>query len=416
MPKYLIQQRRVWYAVLEIPKALRPKFGKARFKETLHTESLTIAQRKVHAKISEWKNIIEVMRSGADHIEVRKAEWRMLAEQDRRKGMTEEEIKELSLDVAASTYRLDPDILEVHNATFGSWVNLSEFIDGWIAASDCTAKTNDMRRHDVSRFSKKFKYAHDATPLALMQWVEIDLMDNAALTAATCRRIISSCRGYWRWLERHKQLNIGQPFDNAVPRVKSKATKRSNPKRQAFTKSDFQKLLDQCPTHYTALGDVIILGAYTGARIEELCGLELGQVKSDRFIIQDAKTDAGWREIPIHSKIADLVSRLKAQSSDGYLLTELTKNKYGDRSNAIGKRFGRLKTRLGYGPEHVFHSLRKLLSTSLENAGVPENVSARLLGHELGTMSYGLYSGGLDFLVLKEAIEKVDLSAQRNSP
>ncbi|WP_420806464.1 DUF6538 domain-containing protein [Octadecabacter arcticus] len=47
MPRYLLKQRQGWYAVLEVPKALKGKLGKTRFKQTLSTQSLTIAQERV---------------------------------------------------------------------------------------------------------------------------------------------------------------------------------------------------------------------------------------------------------------------------------------------------------------------------------------------------------------------------------
>ena len=89
------------------------------------------------------------------------------------------------------------------------------------------------------------------------------------------------------------------------------------------------------------------------------------------------------------------------------MLSELTINKYGDRSNGIGKRFGKLKTAMGFGPQHVFHSLRKTVVTILENAGVPENVVADIVGHEKTTMTYGLYSGGVSLALKQEAIDKL---------
>ena len=52
----------------------------------------------------------------------------------------------------------------------------------------------------------------------------------------------------------------------------------------------------------------------------------------------------------------------------------------------------------------MFHSFRKSVATQFETAGVPENVTARVLGHEINTMSYGLYSGGVSFEVLSEAM------------
>ena len=90
-----------------------------------------------------------------------------------------------------------------------------------------------------------------------------------------------------------------------------------------------------------------------------------------------------------------------------YVLSGLTANKYGDRSNGIGKRFGKLKASLGFGQQHVFHSMRKTVVTILENAGVPENVVADIVGHEKTTMTYGLYSGGVSLAVKREALDRL---------
>src|SRR5262249_28130096 len=128
------------------------------------------------------------------------------------------------------------------------------------------------------------------------------------------------------------------------------------------------------------LGDLIALGMFTGCRIEELCALPIDKVMGDHIEIEDAKTDAGWRKVPVHSEIRATVARLVRDSSDGFLLSGLAPNKYGDRSARIGKRFGHLKTRLGYEEPHVFHSIRKTVTTLLENAGVVVNVIDDLLG------------------------------------
>lgn len=120
-----------------------------------------------------------------------------------------------------------------------------------------------------------------------------------------------------------------------------------------------------------------------------------------------------WRTVPIHGHIKQPVARLIEISKDGYLLSGLTFNKFGDRSNAVGKRFGRLKQRLGYGPDHVFHSLRKGFATQLENAGQPLNVVARLMGHTQDNQSFGNYSDGLVLEELKRAINHVDWSSHQ---
>ncbi len=52
------------------------------------------------------------------------------------------------------------------------------------------------------------------------------------------------------------------------------------------------------------------------------------------------------------------------------------------RSSAISKRFGRLKTRLGYRQNQVFHSFRDTAMTMFEQADVPENIAMDVVGHE----------------------------------
>jgi integrase len=181
--------------------------------------------------------------------------------------------------------------------------------------------------------------------------------------------------------------------------------------RLEFTISDLQKL------HRAALekgdselADLIKIGAYTGARIEELCRLTKLSISSDALYIKDAKTAAGNRVIPIHSEIGELLQRRASESKDGYLIEGSDKNRYGLRSDPLSKRFGRLKTDLGFEPTHVFHSIRKTFITLLEQEDVPENVTADIVGHEKKTMSYGLYSGGTSLRQKREAIELVQLS------
>ncbi len=94
-------------------------------------------------------------------------------------------------------------------------------------------------------------------------------------------------------------------------------------------------------------------------------------------------------------------------STDGFLLSVRTRNQYGDRSNALGKRFGRLKKAIGFSEQHVFHSIRHTVATLLEDAGVPESTAADVLGHEKPTMTYGLYSGGASLATKRAAIERI---------
>lgn len=62
---------------------------------------------------------------------------------------------------------------------------------------------------------------------------------------------------------------------------------------------------------------------------------------------------------------------------------------------------------MGFGPRHVFHSLRKTLVTMLEDAGVSENLAADIVGHEKPRITYGLYSGGASLATKAAALELV---------
>ena len=157
------------------------------------------------------------------------------------------------------------------------------------------------------------------------------------------------------------------------------------------------------------LSKLIKICSYTGARIEEICSLKVDHIdlSISTITIADAKSKAGNRVVPIHPKIKSLITKMTMESSNKFLFNSLTENKYKDRSNAIGKRFGRLKKKLGFGKQHVFHSIRKTFTTELERNDVPESITADIVGHEKQTMTYGLYSAGSSLEQKRKAIIKV---------
>ncbi|MBF5056354.1 phage integrase family protein [Alcanivorax sp. 521-1] len=141
-----------------------------------------------------------------------------------------------------------------------------------------------------------------------------------------------------------------------------------------------------------------MIGAYTGARIEEICQLKTGDILTsdgvECFYIRDGKTENAERIVPIHKDLKSVVKRLIKDSEDQYLISVSGKNKYGNRSDSLGKQFGRLKKSIGYGPEFVFHSMRKSFITLLQNNDIPGLTIASIVGHETGTITFDVYSAG----------------------
>ena len=436
MPSYLQKRRRRWYGVLEIPRILRPHFGKARFIRSLETERRTVAERRVLQVVASWKHEIAAARGEDDGDMVWQPTGFMVRgrsvsrppisafalRRQLRAAKTEEERQTLLMEIDYVAWDIgainvenigdapssDPEARRFYAVASGALVPLTEHLDEWLATSRATAKTQDMQRSDVQRFAREFQMVQDVTRPEVRRWVS-SLMNDDGLTPKTVQRILSALRGYWRFLQ---SINVAneehEPFSKLDVARQNKRTGRQS-KRQPFEPAAVARLLDAAVERQDdQLADLIRLGMWTGCRIEEICALKVEQVKDDFLTVTDAKTEAGWRDVPIHRKLAQTMARLIEESKDGHVLSGLTVNKYGVRSNGVGKRFGKLKTELGFGPEFVYHSLRKTVATILENAGVSENVSADILGHEKTTMTYGLYSGGVGLAVKAKALAKLN--------
>ena len=418
MPQFLELRRRRWYAVLDVPKDVRSIIGKRRLVKSLETDSLAQARIRVLGVVQAWKEQIEYARvgrgGGGDGIQP--GPWRHEMVRLKGKGAEDWEIDHALKDVAEDLAEGgDGDAYASYEVAAGRAVLLSEHLDDYLNDTVPDPKSKDMKTRHLTMFFKRFKLAGDVTQEAVAEWVEDVLLVEHRVSHKTAKTYLSTYRTFWRYLGKKKLVPRSvEAFTDVLQAPLRTQSGNGQTRRGHFEPEDYTRLLEAVPQDDQSLSDLIRLAAYTGCRIDELCSLRLGDVKlTDRvpyFLIEDAKTAAGNRKVPIHSAIKQLVAQLKDTSQDDYLLSGLTFNKYGDRSNAIGKRFGRLKSSLGYGSDLVFHSFRRGVATQLENKGVPEVIAARILGHEFPTMSFGTYSGGADLGTLREAVERLSWS------
>jgi integrase len=283
-----------------------------------------------------------------------------------------------------------------------------------VAQLSLVPKAADQMKKDAQRLVDRFPTLQDVNARAVKQW--IDELRTKGTSISSIKRLVWAWRSYWKYLGSIDAVPSDKkpPF----PSVEAKREERSR-KYLPYSTGDVVRLWEASQGVRGKQGkpdplmaDLIMLGAYTGCRIEELCSLKWANITASAFKITDAKTAAGLREVPIHSELRALVARRRKEneagrSADEYLLPGLPFNKYGDRSNAVGKRFGRLKKALGFGEDYGFHSLRATVVTLLENAGISENLAADIVGHDKPRITYGLYSGGATLAVKAEALEKV---------
>ncbi|KJH80921.1 DUF6538 domain-containing protein [Stutzerimonas stutzeri] len=264
-------------------------------------------------------------------------------------------------------------------------------------------KTIDQMSRRVDQFSKYLNETGKPVSFDTVSAYLDQLTDKAgnALSSKTKKQHAWSCSSFWKWACKHdvdwREQYKGQPnpfADHDYPTIKGEAVSWD-----AFSKKDVERLHAMAVAKKDQpLADLIALGAYTGARLEEIGRIHRDSltIKGDvpiSFHIKEAKSAAGIREVPIHPKIAGLVSSLLEASPDGYLLPG-GNNKYGNRLDSLSKRFGRLKTSAEYGKEHVFHSIRKTVITEVHRAGADAAVMPGLFGHETGMITFDLYSKG----------------------
>lgn len=242
-------------------------------------------------------------------------------------------------------------------------------------------------------------------------------LDSLGVESKTKAQYITAGGTFWKWAMKYDAQwredfkGAVNPFDNhELPQLRGKA--KADTQRVDFSLSELAQLHSAAITEGNdALADLILLGTYTGARIEELCQLRTENVVTDdgvqSFDITDSKTVAGIRVVPVHPALTSLVQRLMTDSQDGYLVPSDSKNKYGNRSDLHSKAFGRLKKSQGFSPRHVFHSIRKTAITQLVRAEVSGPLIAELVGHETGTVTFDIYSQGASAAQKLTAISKI---------
>lgn len=422
----LEQRRRLYYAVRDIPKPAQKKLGKRRFLKSTGTSDRTKAAIVAASYDVVWLEQIDRAMNGPVQRMTREEEdariYRQAAFWRDRINRASPSSRQLVIEQMkeAASQELDPDDLRdpegIRRAelfvdlALGQDVPLDEKIKDYLAtkAKDAKAKTIDLYRKSLIRFCERFSRSSDVSKQTLRLWV--NEMRDAGIADNTLQRTFSAIRGYWKYLQETGVLSDGNdPFVGVLATNERGENRRGKAQSyKPFEPADVVRLLRAAEARGDGLlGHLIQLGMWTGCRIESLCSLRVEDVKDDAISVSD-KTEAGDRIIPVHSRLKPTLEALCASSEDGFVLSGLAPNKYGDRSNAIGKRFGRLKGQLGFeGRCWAFHSIRKTVVTQLQRAGVPEEVTMSIVGHENQSITYGLYSAGPSMDQKRVAIEQL---------
>jgi integrase len=234
---------------------------------------------------------------------------------------------------------------------------------------------------------------------------------------ATLGQYLMAGTAFWKWAIKYDAAWREEYKDKVNPFIghdlpQGGGSETAGKDREIYTRADTLKLHQAALDNGDkSLADLIALGWYTGARIEELCRLNkasLITVDGIRcFDFPKSKSKASKRVVPIHPSLLLTIDQLSKDSTDTFLIPTSSHDHYGKRSHAISKAFGRLRTAAGFSKLHVFHSFRHTVVTELIRADVPDSLAKELVGHETGSVTHDVYSKGASAAQKLAAISKL---------
>ncbi|MDX2485262.1 MAG: site-specific integrase [Pseudodonghicola sp.] len=259
--------------------------------------------------------------------------------------------------------------------------------------------------------------------LSLLEAVEVEGVQK--ITPVTVDGYISVFQSFFDWAERNgyaaEKLFTGM-------RLGKSATKGA-PKRKAFEQKALEAVFREVTDNQLGLVRkeshkwALLIGMFSGARLNEICQLQLSDIQQEDgiwfFNLMDEgdsnkrfKSDAAIRKVPLHSELVrlgllDFHATLKQRGEKRMFpdYTHCVKNGYG---RSLGRWFNATLTpALGIkSKHHVFHGLRHTMVSRLAQAGIEEPIYQSIVGHERQGVTQQVYNRqGYTLRQLKTAID-----------
>jgi integrase len=260
----------------------------------------------------------------------------------------------------------------------------SNLIDIATSLKSPAKRTRDSWIKELDQF---LAYCNTHSPLYCTKEQAIQYRTDllARVSANTAKTKLAYLTGLWSVLEEVKECN--HIFKGITKRIK--VTKQTH-SYQALPVEEWKD---------SKWNDVFLILRYTGCRLAEVAGLTYEDIGTDRLYIRPhnhrtLKTAASTREVPIHPKLKQVLSRYDKGSgpiwptlgSDGRWGMNLSKP---------------CRTITGINP----HGHRHNVATKLRENGYNETVIGKLLGHTPNTVT-GNY-GSVPWSKLVEAVESI---------
>jgi len=228
------------------------------------------------------------------------------------------------------------------------------------------------------------------------------------IAARTINSHIQMFRMFFDWAERH-----GHAPHTLFEGMKVRKDKASESERKPFTPDQARLIYTELTENPSGLVRKdshkwgMLLGMFTGARLNEICQLDIADVKQDGdtwFLnitdegddTKSVKSKAGRRKVPLHSELIRLgfLDFVESRRNGTRLFPDYSYSANGGYGRNLGRWCNEsFLPKLGIKqPGLVFHSLRHTVVTRLSQADVPEPVVQCIVGHARSGVTQEVYN------------------------
>jgi integrase len=317
-------------------------------------------------------------------------------------------------------------------------VQINHHLDDFLSTPDLAPKTVMERRGLVGRLSA----------WCSEKGIKLDRVDRRTagryvsevidpMHPATQTKHLTALRAYWKFLARrgHVSLPDGEQLDSGWPwngqqrenRGKRLARGTKREKERPYTDDEVRRLLyapfPMKQAEWEAqIRDALRISLLSGMRLAEVVTLWVEEVHDGVFDIQQGKTEAAARKVPIHPDLREIVeTRSRGKAPKDWLFHELQGER--DPGDTFGKRFKRFREGVGVDDRREsvrrslvnFHSARRWFATKARHAGQPRETIADVLGHrhDKKDMTFGVYARDASEAQRRECVEAVKLPTEQ---
>lgn len=277
---------------------------------------------------------------------------------------------------------------------------------------------------DWMRANGIYPSIENVTSQVARQFVK-NLQASTDLAWASKAKYLGRLKVYWAWLKDEEFAKENPFYDQTVKKQLAEADAEEE---RPYTDTEVQKLFMGEPLEGRAMLDVMAVAALSGARLDAVISLKVGETDEGLFRFKKQKKEKGDRDIPIHPDLYEIVNRrAEGKGPNDDLFEEWPGPKppsVKPRSSYFSKRFTFYSKKIGVRDEVKgkrrslvnFHSFRRWFITKMEHAAVPGDLISSIVGHARGSLTLDRYSSGPQLQAALEAISKVKLPPLDGTP